>query len=148
MTHLKWERTTRCSPDVAGARIREFFASLGSGETVHLRLSARAHFLGLELPVRRDVMARLSDYSDNDHIVEVEWNPGSALLPTFNGIISVAPEGNDACRMMLNGIYRPPMGPLGSLFDRIIGLRLAKTTASELLDKIGRSLERSDRSSD
>lgn len=86
----------------------------------------------------------MRDYSDKDHIVEIEWDPHSKLLPRFNGIISVAPEGNDACRLILSGVYDPPMGWLGDLFDRIIGLHVAKTAASELLERIGRRLERSE----
>jgi hypothetical protein len=143
VTNLKSERITHCAPSLAGAKVRAFFASLGNEENVHLRLSARLRIpgVGIEFPLRRDVLAQMHRYADNDHLVEVEWDPGSNLLPHFNGIINITPESKDACRLILNGTYAPPIGRLGAFFDRTIGSRVAQTTASDLLDHIGRSME-------
>jgi hypothetical protein len=140
---LSAERRTQCAPGLAAGRIREYFASLGSGETVHLKLHVRLHIPGVPAGFRmgRDVIARLRRYSDNDHIAEIEWDPRSRWLPYFNGIITVEPqEGND-CRLVLNGVYAPPMSWFGRFFDRVVGRRLAQTTASELLEQIGQKLE-------
>ena len=143
VTNVKSERITHCAPGLAGPRVRAFFASLGSEEAVGLRLHARVRIpgLGIEVPVERDVLVRMHRYSDNDHLVEVEWDPRSKLLPRFNGIINITPEGNAACRLILTGVYDPPMGRFGTLVDRFIGVRVAQTTAAELLQHIGRSME-------
>jgi hypothetical protein len=144
VAHLKSERITQCAPSQASARVREFFARLGNEEAVRVRLKARMRIpaLGIELPLRRIVIARIHRYSDNDHLIEVEWNPGSNLLPRFNGLISVESVGKDVTRLVLNGIYHPPMGRLGHFLDRIIGRHVAQTTAAELLESIGRNMER------
>lgn len=143
-TVVQEERSTRCPPSLAGARVRAFFAGLGSGETVRLSLTARLRLtpLGINLPITHEVIARTRRYSDKDHIAEIEWDPQSKLLPHFNGIITVAAgQENDRCLLVLNGVYVPPISVIGALFDRIAGWRLAKTTAAELLERIGRQVE-------
>jgi hypothetical protein len=91
--------------------------------------------------VGRDVVAQIRRYSDKDHIAEIEWDPHSKVFPHFNGLITVAPDGEDACRLILNGVYTPPIGWFGGIFDRVLGLRLARTTASDLLERIGAQIE-------
>jgi hypothetical protein len=141
-TVVQEERSTQCPPAQAGAHVRAFFAGLGSDETVRLRLTARLTVLGINVPVNHEVIARTRRYSDNDHIAEIEWDPQSKLLPHFNGIITVAAGADDEhCRLVLNGVYVPPLNWVGEVFDRMAGWRLAKTTASELLERIGRQVE-------
>ena len=39
------------------------------------------------------------------------------------------------------GVYLPPFGPFGALFDRVLGRRLASATAQDLLDRLQTGLE-------
>jgi len=142
-THIIEQRNMKCSANLTEVRVRDFFAGHGAGETVRLRLHVPLQIpgLGIKFRVGREVMARMRPYSDKHDIVEIEWDPQNRLLPRFNAILTVEPEGNVACRLILNGVYAPPMSWIGRLFDRIVGRRLARTTALDLLERIGNSVE-------
>jgi hypothetical protein len=68
------------------------------------------------------------------------WSAGTAWLPNFRGTLRMRING-ERTRLVLDGIYAPPGGPLGVLFDVICGSRIAGATANDLLRRIARALE-------
>ena len=61
------------------------------------------------------------------------------LLPSFHGRLLVESSGDDIT--VLTGTYRPPLGVIGALGDRLLGHRVAQHTVEELLAKVGRAVE-------
>ena len=86
--------------------------------------------------------ARGEDPMHFDRVWLVNWQPhGGGLYPTFSGTLTVrADEDYTGCILELAGAYEPPMGPVGTAFDAIVGSRLAAGTAAELLRSLGERL--------
>ena len=73
--------------------------------------------------------------------MNLEWEPiGGGPFPSFKGSLKMHPLGVET-EMELRGEYTPPLGPVGELFDAMIGKKLADATAAALLGDIKSSLE-------
>ncbi len=70
---------------------------------------------------------------------EAEAQP--RLFPTLRGELVTAPGARDNTKLTLTGEYRPPLGLVGRLLDRVIGFRIAQDTLRHFLDDVGRQLE-------
>ena len=63
--------------------------------------------------------------------VAIRWEatgPGGALFPALDADITLSPAGDDATKLMVAGVYRPPLGVLGAGLDRVIMHRVAEAT--------------------
>jgi uncharacterized membrane protein len=69
------------------------------------------------------------------------WQAGSWLLPDLSGAVRfrLAPFNRTVVR--IEGAYRPPFGPFGALFDRLIGRHIATATVRELVAEVAGALE-------
>jgi hypothetical protein len=72
--------------------------------------------------------------------IDFAWDARSRWLPNFNGVLRMRIEGLRT-RVLLQGDYLPPLGRIGALLDRLVGRRLARLTAAELIDRLARALE-------
>jgi hypothetical protein len=63
------------------------------------------------------------------------------LFPTMRGELVAAPLGMHETRLDLSGEYRPPLGLLGRLLDRVVGFRVARATMRSFLDDLAGHLE-------
>jgi hypothetical protein len=68
------------------------------------------------------------------------WSARSRWLPDLAGVLRIRIAGIDT-RIVLHADYEPPFGKLGKLFDRAVGYRLARATATDLLDRFANVLE-------
>lgn len=59
--------------------------------------------------------------------------PCGVLAPSFEGDLGVCTDDSGEVSLVLRGRYRPPVGPLGGLADRIAFGRVARSTARGLL---------------
>ncbi len=73
----------------------------------------------------------------------VDWTPANGgPFPTFDGTLTVrADEDYTTCALELRGTYEPPLGIPGTMFDSVLGSRIASATAREFLKEIGTSIE-------
>jgi hypothetical protein len=69
-----------------------------------------------------------------------DWSAQSRGLPDFHGVLRFRIASSQT-RIILSGGYVPPFGALGAAFDRFIGRRLARATADDLVNRLGRALE-------
>ena len=72
--------------------------------------------------------------------VDFEWCARCRWLPDLHGVLRFRIAGVDT-RVALHADYAPPFGMLGSLFDRLVGRRLAVATATDLVDRLATVLE-------
>jgi len=73
-------------------------------------------------------------------IVAMRWEaigPGGALFPALDADIKLAPAGEDATMLTVSGVYRPPLGGLGTGLDRAIMHRVAQATIRAFTHHIG-----------
>ena len=81
----------------------------------------------------RLVAVRFSDMTIHEDFasVAIRWEatgPGGALFPALDADITLSPAGDDATKLTVAGVYRPPLGVLGAGLDRVILHRVAEAT--------------------
>lgn len=97
-------------------------------------------------PLRRRVTFRFGLRSDaaergraHEEIV-LHWFAGMRFLPNFRGTLRMR-ISMPGTMLVLDGRYVPPGGVLGTLFDRLVGRRIATASADSLLAAIDETLE-------
>ena len=81
----------------------------------------------------RLVAVRFSDMTIHEDCasVAIRWEatgPGGALFPALDADITLSAAGDDATKLTVAGVYRPPLGVLGAGLDRVILHRVAEAT--------------------
>ncbi len=70
------------------------------------------------------------------------WQPqGGKWLPHFRGVFTVRPSQRGS-QLRITGAYEPPFGPLGRIFDFIVGRSIARQTLMRLLSQVAGDIER------
>lgn len=131
------------TPFAQAADLVERFFVGGTPESglVTLRLSAPGAGLGIDsFAVGHDVVAsfRRRKGSDEAIVFDLHWESADGgPFPVFDGTLTVAEdETYETCRLILEGSYTPPGSVAGSVFDAVLGSRIADATAKELLERI------------
>lgn len=71
-------------------------------------------------------------------VLPVRWRAtgAEALFPSLDGELGIESADGDATRLHLRATYQPPLGAIGSLMDRLVLARLARSTAANWVDSI------------
>lgn len=71
-------------------------------------------------------------------VLPVRWRAtgAEALFPSLEGELSIESAEDGATNLHLRATYRPPLGAVGSLMDRLVLARLARSTAANWVDGI------------
>jgi len=150
MTHLRSQTSVECGASEAEARLSEFFESQRRANgTVRMRLRvpvARSD-AGLRISLGREVRItarRTRDDENRADLIRIAWQPeGRSVLPTFEGTLIVrGEEKGGRSSIELDGYYTPPLDGTGALFDKVIGHRIAQSTAREFLADLKHAIER------
>ncbi len=122
----------------------------GSSDGSILRLVVPLAELGLGIPggaeLAHNVIAHFVPTDDDSFGLQqtaVDWEPdGGGPFPKFAGFLTIeTDEDYGTCSLLLEGVYEPPLGPVGLVFDAAVGHRIATVTARELLKAVRRQLE-------
>lgn len=92
------------------------------------------------------VMIHVGDVSASDGLARLplRWEatgPGSSLFPALDADISLSPDGTNVTELTLTGVYRPPLGSLGAMLDRVVLSRVAAATVRGFLGQLAQALE-------
>jgi hypothetical protein len=89
------------------------------------------------------VLQQVRRPQDMTPFYKVHWEAeGRGPFPVFDGILTVGgDEDYNAFWLTLEGVYVPPGGVAGQVFDAVIGRRIAETTARGLLEQIRSAAE-------
>lgn len=60
-----------------------------------------------------------------------------ALFPQFDADLEVAPLGPGLTQLSISARYRPPLGALGRVIDRVLLHRVAEAAVKNFLDRVG-----------
>lgn len=76
---------------------------------------------------------------ENVMLLPLRWEvtgPGGSLFPVLDAHLTLAPDGDEATRLQLDGSYRPPLGALGAVLDRAVMHRVAAATITSFLEHV------------
>jgi hypothetical protein len=143
MTEVHAERYVDCPFSVAEQYVSDYLERAAKGgpeATVQLPLVAGSFTISRNVELSFD-RKRAGDDPGRAHFEsEILWKSGAKLLPDFSGVIRtrIAAPGT---LLIVAGRYCPPLGFFGTMFDRLIGRRIARATLRDLAERLGRSLE-------
>jgi hypothetical protein len=149
VTHVEVERVADCPFSVAHDYAEDFLQD--AERAVEVRIPLRDFIYGLRGHVARPVelvFALHPDETEDGRLHDallIEWRAGTRLFPHFHGTLRLRIEDVRRTRLTFEGAYRVPAGAPGALFDVILGKRIARSTMRELLERMGRALERRER---
>lgn len=139
---VRAERIADCPFSIA-AEYAANFLKRDTGEpnrfTAHLGVLERR--VALTFGVHYDV----GDGARGHNEIHFAWSARSRWLPNFTGVLRLAIASYRETQIVLAGTYEPPLGPLGWLFDAVLGRRLAAATASDFIERVARALETAER---
>lgn len=129
--------------DVARARLLTFLQVEGLQESTEDAFDAGCDLLvraGVGVASRQILVQVLRPYVNDDvTILPLRWvatGATGAMFPQLDGNLELAPAGDDASILRLNGAYRPPLSSLGASLDRLLLNRVADATARRFLKDI------------
>jgi hypothetical protein len=76
-------------------------------------------------------------------VLALRWEaagPGGMLFPVLDADISLAPVADSKTTLELAGSYRPPLGKVGAVLDRMALHRVATATVRDFVARAGESL--------
>jgi hypothetical protein len=136
--------------DAARARLADFMGTdllrsasedaYGAGITGLARVDA----LGLNKVVRVHVR-RLAETGGQGGFA-IRWEAcglGGAFFPSLDADIRLVPATDRTTLLVLAGVYRPPLGPLGSALDRAALHRVASITVRNFLGRLAAGISSS-----
>ena len=135
------------APDYLDQYIQDVVTE-GGGRIV-LSVSVPLERLGVDrrIEISRLVSVRFEKPAGSEpgaQLTGISWEPEAGPYPRFTGSIRLeAEEVPEACAIVLEGEYDPPLGIIGDAFDAIIGKHIARTTVRNLLDEIAIIMETS-----
>jgi hypothetical protein len=66
--------------------------------------------------------------------IHIEAENHQEFFPTFEGTLTVTPNGHDACELWLQGSYTPPMGTFGATLNATVLRGAAESSLRAFLD--------------
>jgi hypothetical protein len=75
--------------------------------------------------------------------IPISWQATGArgLFPVLDGDLEIARLGADRTQLAFSARYRPPLGLIGRLVDRVLLSRVAEATIKDFVDRIAERLD-------
>jgi len=73
-------------------------------------------------------------------VLALRWEavgPGGGLFPVLDADITLTPLAESATALSLAGSYRPPLGKVGAVLDRVVLRRVAVATIRGFVERVG-----------
>jgi hypothetical protein len=117
------------------------WAGIAYHEGESLRAKVGPTFEGLAKEVRLEVGAH--EVHRKGLVYPVKWVATGArtLFPTMSADLVLMHAGPKETRIVFEGTYEPPLGPLGRVIDRVALRRVAESTVKGWVDRIAEALE-------
>lgn len=140
MTPIAEKQLVRAPLGAAHRLLQAFFAAHPAPKGAGARVTLRAGDAAQSALVVLQQVHRPQDMTPH---YKVHWEAeGGGPFPVFDGELSVGgDEDYNAFKLQLAGVYVPPGGLAGQVFDTVIGRRIAEETARRLLAEIGTTVE-------
>ena len=117
-------------------------AAYRRGEELHSRVGPGG-------PLAKEVVVALgSPYmTRSGMVVPVTWRAtgAQALFPRLEGDLFVETTDENRSTLHLRASYRPPLGSVGTVVDRLLLARVARSTVADWVDRMGEWASSADR---
>lgn len=114
-------------------------AATGHGETLLLEVG-----FGAKPRLRKQMEVELGDpvRMGTTMLIPMRWQAASLapLFPVLEADVSVVALGPHRSQVSVDGRYKPPLGAVGRMADRILLHRVAEATVGDFLDRVAREL--------
>jgi len=109
------------------------------GESLRAKIGPAVE--GLAKEVRLEVGAH--EVHRKGLVYPIKWIATGAqtLFPTMSADLVLSHVGPSQTRIIFDGTYEPPLGPLGRAIDRVALRRVADSTVKRWVDRIAMALE-------
>jgi hypothetical protein len=109
------------------------------GESLHAQIGP--HLEGVAKEVRLEIGER--EVQPRGLVYPIRWiaTGASALFPTMTADLVLSKAGSTGTRISFEGRYKPPMGPLGKVIDRIALRRIAEATVQDWVDRLAQAIQ-------
>lgn len=107
---------------------------------VDVMLTVRGWRRWLRIPARIEFRTPASGHTGA--VIQLRWHARchARLYPTMEADIMIRTISTTGTELLLVGEYRPPLGLIGFLADRLIGGRVAISTAQAFLEDLARAI--------
>lgn len=103
-------------------------------------LHAKAGPLEVGAHIKIEVLSITESHANNRPATKLAltWKAatGSALFPTMRATLSMYPLSPTETQLELDGIYDPPLGPVGDMIDAIAMRDIAETSVQHFIDDV------------
>lgn len=127
------------------ATVSTYFSELGPHDAAQLalRFPVPAVFVsGLTLEKMVSLKLGFGTLDGVANCIPFDWQPiGTKALPSLSGAILARPQSDQKSRLEIDGSYVAPGGVFGAIFDRLVGVYIARTTLRALLQTFARAIE-------
>lgn len=116
----------------------------GAGATALMRVGPTPAISRLVRAEFRELVSR-----GDTAVLTLRWEaagPRGGLFPVLDADITLAPAGETATLLRIDGAYRPPLGSLGAGLDRALFNRVATATIRDFVSRIAQALNRTTQS--
>jgi hypothetical protein len=148
VSHVCVETIAECPFSIALEYAEDFFRAAeagGEGSVIRLGMPAGiGALIGRRVILSFGVHSDLTDRGRANEEVAFRWSAGSPLFPAFHGTVRMRIAGRRT-RLIVEGDYVPPGGVLGSIFDRMIGRRIARAGLYDFARRLAATLAERER---
>ncbi len=145
MRQLSSSLQVKAPASFALAFVRTYFLQRGPEGSARLALRfALPNIIMSGLTIEKVVLLEFASAPADAHrqSVAIGWKPlATRALPSFSGMLEALAVSTETCRLTIDGAYTPPGGLAGVLFDRMIGVRIARATLAALLARFTVDIE-------
>ena len=96
------------------------------------------------VPLRKRVVVEFGEAIKTSTwaVVRVNWKATfpQKLFPTMEGKVSLSPQGKNAAKLTVSGVYEPPLGRVGEDLNEAVMHPIAELTVQELAEAIAKRL--------
>jgi hypothetical protein len=127
---------------VARERLRQLAdggALLGSSEDAYDHGTFGLERVGVP-GLAKLVRVQVRDLAWTEQSAGLAIGPGGGLFPVLDADLTMAPAGERGTILTLAGAYRPPLGAMGAVLDRVILSRVANATIRAFLAQVARRI--------
>jgi len=128
------------APRLSGLLVSNITEMEGFGAAAYRRGEELHSRVGPGGPLAKEVVVALGSpqMRRSGMVVPVTWRAtgAQALFPRLNGDLGVESREGDRSALHLRVSYQPPLGSVGSLVDRLLLARVARSTVADWVDRI------------
>ena len=151
-SHVSARRQVACPFSIAASSAAAFLRRFEVGPlagVVEVQIPLLGH--GRHAVLKNHVRLRLAVHEDptdtvrHHEALRISWWSESRWLPNLSGTLRFRVASCAETLLLFDGTYGPPLGVAGTIFDKLIGNRIATATVNELLARLCVAVESEER---